>query len=830
MALTAQEREALPRTARLLEGKHIHITTVEESGKMEMHDSSGEWREDSSKWEGFLVDQIKWISEKAGFTYTLHAPSGLGASCNPAPGTIYGTNNDTFPVLKPFKNETWHTQYLCAEEDVHTLNFTDVYWGMFYITNKRSQKNFFTLPFVSNVGLTITVKKDPEKNLFEKLSTPFRPFALDMWLAILATAVGGALFMWIIEHSNTDDKRYYPKRSRHLTPMEYNHILRKESGFHRKPDGGGEEHGFFSVDSFKKFFLRYLESGFLTLTGHSVYTPATSSGRLLNLFYCIFALLLTSTYTANLATFLISDESTNLQFKDVKGLAQESEKLNKFVCTPGGTANAAWTETAFPNMKTLQKMSVAGMVEGLLNDECIAFLSPRSIGQYELHNNCPEGKQTVEILGTPLEYGFTDMAVGVHQSRYDIVETLDFWLNELKQCSTNDMSSMCYNSKNMAGLWHKFVETGDCGKVAEEQESFHRFTFDDFISIFGIMWLMGLFAIFHAMWKNRALLLLRMTKKKHLLTWLRENYPAYYDDDQFLVEKWIEKVWQEKKGDGDFMHDCMMYTQAFFLRTDVNTWRLLTLTLRRLLKNIGIIAVKKNAGEKIHNEAYMMAIIVKSQETLEILVRRALIESSELDTMTMIEKERVKAERIISKEEVTLSEKMAAAMTGRDRASVHFDRRRSLMLGKMQLGANPAFMHASYYNKPSFKEKKPLNSGEDIEMSAVKLGLGEGGGAEVPDAKEKGWVRRHDPNYGQDYFENEIDGRVTWTPQRLDSDLAALSEGVEGGGDDKKETSTTSETNFDKFMNFFDMSRISLSRDGMIEERATVKRFETSPL
>ena len=85
------------------------------------------------------------------------------------------------------------------------------------------------------------MKKDPEKNLFEKLSTPFRPFALDMWLAILGTAVGGALFMWIIEHSNTDDNRYYPKRSRHLTPMEYNHILRKEAGFHRKPDGGGEE-------------------------------------------------------------------------------------------------------------------------------------------------------------------------------------------------------------------------------------------------------------------------------------------------------------------------------------------------------------------------------------------------------------------------------------------------------------------------------------------------------------------------------------------------------------------------------------------------------------
>ena len=144
------------------------------------------------------------------------------------------------------------------------------------------------------------------------------------------------------------------------------------------------------------------------------------------------------------------------------------------------------------------------------------------------------------------------------------------------------------------------------------------------------MWLMGFIAIIHAMWKNRALLLLRMTKKKHLLDWLREEYPEYYDDDQFLVERWIEIVWKEKKTDADFMHKCMMYTQAFFLRTDVNTWRLLTLTLRRLLKNVGIVAIKQKSGEKLHNEAYMMAIIVKSQETLEILVRRALIESSEV--------------------------------------------------------------------------------------------------------------------------------------------------------------------------------------------------------
>ena len=101
-------------------------------------------------------------------------------------------------------------------------------------------------------------------------------------------------------------------------------------------------------------------------------------------------------------------------------------------------------------------------------------------------------------------------------------------------------------------------------------------------------------------------------------------------------------------------------------------------------------------------------------------------------------------------------------------------------------------------------------------------------------------MRRHDPNYDQDYFENTMDGRVTWTPQRLDSDLTGLSDlnlagpQVEGEGDDTKKALSTDTTRIEKFRNFFDLSRINLSRDGMvIEERAkrnATSRLESSPL
>ena len=87
----------------------------------------------------------------------------------------------------------------------------------------------------------------------------------------------------------------------------------------------------------------------------------------------------------------------------------------------------------------------------------------------------------------------------------------------------------------------------------------------------------------------------------------------------------------------------------------------------------------------------------------------------------------------------------------------------------------------------------------------------------------------------QDYFENTRDGRVTWTPQRLDSDLMDLSNQADPSKiqveeDDDKNQSSLETTNFEKFVNFFDLSRINLSRDGTVQERVKVGRFESSPL
>ena len=67
--------------------------------------------------EGFVVDMLEWVAQRAGFTYTLHAPTGNGSHCKASAGV---TSLDQYAG-----------QYNCGQDDVTELGLTDVYWGAF---------------------------------------------------------------------------------------------------------------------------------------------------------------------------------------------------------------------------------------------------------------------------------------------------------------------------------------------------------------------------------------------------------------------------------------------------------------------------------------------------------------------------------------------------------------------------------------------------------------------------------------------------------------------------------------------------------------------------
>jgi hypothetical protein len=192
-----------------LTGTHLHITTVETGGAVDLFAPDGTFYEDPSDWTGFVIDQIEWISNKAGFTYTLQLPSGMGSLCK----------NAVTSANKPYHSSTWASQYTCGEQDVDE-NRTHMYWGMYYYTKGRAEKNLMTVPFINNVGLDLGVSAQPPSTKFETivsaLETPFRPFTAGMWAAIIGTFVVGAIFMWIIEVRRLIFRRHCRHFCRHF--------------------------------------------------------------------------------------------------------------------------------------------------------------------------------------------------------------------------------------------------------------------------------------------------------------------------------------------------------------------------------------------------------------------------------------------------------------------------------------------------------------------------------------------------------------------------------------------------------------------------------------
>ena len=113
----------LPKVATQLRGQHLEITTVAEAGFMNVRNpGSTHFETDSAQWSGYIKDQLHWISTKAGFTYTLHLPSGQGASCS-------GGKKD---MTKPYTSQNFMYDYKCGQEDVWE-NRTHAYYGMYYI-------------------------------------------------------------------------------------------------------------------------------------------------------------------------------------------------------------------------------------------------------------------------------------------------------------------------------------------------------------------------------------------------------------------------------------------------------------------------------------------------------------------------------------------------------------------------------------------------------------------------------------------------------------------------------------------------------------------------
>jgi hypothetical protein len=187
-----------------LSGIHLHITAVHDDQGMNMFAHDGRmlpWME----WRGFQRDVIDWVAARAGFTYTLHSPSGNGPACSRQ------ADNSKFPI------ERYTGQYNCAGEDMNAYNYTHVFWAMAYITPPRLAAAPYTVPVLSDVGIQLVVKRT-RPDTWQASLFIYSPFDEGMWLWFLCT-VGAVMFvMYFVDHGGTIEPK---QRLAHTFPKHF---------------------------------------------------------------------------------------------------------------------------------------------------------------------------------------------------------------------------------------------------------------------------------------------------------------------------------------------------------------------------------------------------------------------------------------------------------------------------------------------------------------------------------------------------------------------------------------------------------------------------------
>jgi hypothetical protein len=212
----------------------------------------------------------------SGYTIAI-LPSGEGVGSFPVfiarAFAEYGVRTTTISLTNVSRAKFPQSSFTACVHDI-ALNNTDVCIGNFWPTPARLMLGVpFTGEVYPDLFYLVTQRGAHESpSILEMLARPFAPFDDQVWLLIIGTSllVGLALFIVEAEHNDDDfpDKRWF--------------------------------HGL--LDALYLCMTSYLGGG-------SIFAIKTMYGRIINTGYGFFLLIVGASYTANLATFLISSAS-----------------------------------------------------------------------------------------------------------------------------------------------------------------------------------------------------------------------------------------------------------------------------------------------------------------------------------------------------------------------------------------------------------------------------------------------------------------------------------------------------------------------------------------
>ncbi|XP_050390556.2 glutamate receptor 4 [Patella vulgata] len=364
-----------------------------------------------TKWEGFCIDILNEMAEKFNFHYVISEPA----------DRIWGS---------PVEDGTWNGIVGQVVKGNYAFGV-----GPFTITSVREAVIDFTKPYMEE-GIGILIRKPNSES--KKMFKMFIPFAPEVWGCIVAGVIAVGVLLYIVNR---------------ITPYSNHKLYSKTDQMMLK-------------ESIWLVYGSYMEQG-----GDP--QPKSISGRLILGFWWLFTILMTSTYTANLAAFL----TVTIAEKPINSLTELSEQSDILPLAKYGSnlytlfkeANGGIYQDVWNMMGNMPRITNNQDARKLVEQGFTAFMTDRSQLEYIVLNDCETYSLADESFNTaglgfimPENAVFSD-AFNYHIMKMQEAGLIDKWKQKWwpssDQCSGSDRTSQAQTLglESLAGPFFIFL-------------------------------------------------------------------------------------------------------------------------------------------------------------------------------------------------------------------------------------------------------------------------------------------------------------------------------------------------------------------------------------
>jgi len=223
----------------------------------------------------------------------------------------------------PIEGKSWEDLLLWS---IDTYDISANWW---FFTHERSAKGVSFPRGWYDASLCIIAKKDEDTSSSFNAFNWGRPFTPAVWISLTVTMLLSGIICFYLEETR----------------------LRKKA-----------------VKKYTSVLTSYIHASFIVFTGHLDLLPTTHSGQLVSFSLSFFALLMLSSYTANLCSFLVVQQSA---FKVNIESVSDVVRLGKSFCVYGSNSAAQVAlESTYTDVIVVEKFSDLDTVLGLQKNEC----------------------------------------------------------------------------------------------------------------------------------------------------------------------------------------------------------------------------------------------------------------------------------------------------------------------------------------------------------------------------------------------------------------------------------------------------------------------------